>query len=67
MTALIPLLLKYIPYLIQASSSVPQIIEFVNQMKQIFTREKLWTPEDRAAFEAKVEAHTDDPAWKILD
>jgi hypothetical protein len=67
MNAIVALLLKYIPYLIQASLSVPQLIEFVNQMKQIFTREKIWTPEEEAAFDAKVESHTDDPAWKITD
>lgn len=67
MTAIVALLLKYIPYLIQASSSVPQVIEFVNEMKQIFTREKIWTPEEEAAFDAKVESHTSDPAWQIND
>ena len=67
MNALVALLLKYIPYLIQASLSVPQIIDFVNEMKQIFTRDKIWTPEEEAAFDAKVESHTQDPAWQVND
>lgn len=67
MTAILALVLKYIPYLVQAAGSVPEITGFIASLKQIFTRDKVWTPEEEAEFDAQTEALRSDPAWQIND
>lgn len=67
MTALIPFIIKYLPYLITASQSVPQIITFIAGLREIFSRDKSWTPEQESEFDALVESKRSDPYWKIED
>jgi len=67
MTSIVALILKYLPYLITASASVPQIITFLAQLKEIFKREKIWTPEQEAEFDAKTTAMRSKPEWQIID
>lgn len=67
MTAILALVLKYIPYLVQAAGSIPEITGFIASLKQIFTRDKVWTPEQEAEFDAQTEALRSDPAWQVND
>jgi hypothetical protein len=67
MTAILALVLKYIPYLVQAAGSIPQITGFIASLKEIFTRQKIWTPEEEAKFDAETAALRNDPAWQIND
>lgn len=67
MGAIIQLILKFLPYLVDAGKSIPQIITFIAQLRAIFARTKSWTPEQEAAFDASVEALRDDPAWQVTD
>lgn len=67
MTAIIAFVIKYLPYLITASNSVPQIISFIAGLREIFSRDKSWTPEQEAEFDALVESKRSDPYWKIED
>lgn len=67
MTAILALVLKYIPYLVQASASVPEITGFISSLRNIFSRDKVWTPEQEADFDASVEALKNDPYWQSQD
>lgn len=67
MMALIPLVLQYLPVLIQASQSIPAITTFISGLHGILKRDKSWTPEQEAEFDAQTEAMRNDPAWKIVD
>ncbi len=67
MTAILALVLKYIPYLVQAAGSIPEITGFISSLRDIFKREKTWTPEQEAAFDASVEALRSDPYWTSHD
>jgi hypothetical protein len=67
MTSIIALVLKYLPVLIQASQSIPEITGFIASLQAIFKRDKSWTPEQEAEFDAQTEAMRSDPAWQVLD
>ena len=67
MTSIIALVMKYLPYLVQASQSIPEITAFVASLQAIFKRDKIWTPEQEAAFDAQTEAMKSDPAWQVID
>jgi hypothetical protein len=67
MAAIIPIIIKYLPYLIQASQSIPEITGFIASLQAIFKRDKTWTPEQEADFDAQTEAMRSDPAWQVND
>lgn len=68
MNKIYELILKYLPFLVQASASVPEIIAFVHEMRDIFKRENVWTEDEERAFDAKLEDVTkNDPAWQRRD
>lgn len=63
MTAIVGLVLKYLPYLIQASQSIPEITGFISSIRNIFKRDKVWTPEQEKEFDDSIEALKSDPYW----
>ena len=65
MTAILALVIKFLPVLVQAVGSYPQIVEFIAGLRDIFKRDKIWTDEQEAEFDAQTEALRNDPAWKI--
>ena len=67
MLAILPIILQFLPYLVKASESVPQLIEFIAKLRAIFARDKSWTPEQEAAFDASIEELRNDPAFKVTD
>lgn len=67
MTAIVTLALKYLPYLVQASKSVPEITAFISSLQGIFKREKVWSPEQEKEFDDSVEALKNDPYWESED
>jgi hypothetical protein len=67
MGAIIAIIIQYLPYLVDATKTVPQIITFISELRAIFARTKSWTPEQEAAFDASVESLRSDPAWNIVD
>jgi len=67
MTAILALVLKYLPILVQAAGSIPEITSFISGLRQIFARTAIWTPEAEAKFDAETETLRDDPYWKIND
>lgn len=64
MSAIIAVVIKYLPYLVQASKSVPEIITFISNIRAIFARTKTWTPEEEKAFDDALENLKNDPYWK---
>lgn len=64
MTAILGIVLKYLPYLVQAAGSIPEITGFIANLQAIFKRDKTWTPEQEAEFDASVEALKSDPYWQ---
>ena len=67
MSSILVLVMKYLPYLVQASASIPEITGFLANIKAIFQRDKVWTPEQEAEFDAQTEAMRSDPAWQVTD
>ena len=67
MTAILALVLKYLPILVQAAGSIPEITGFISGFKDIFKRDKIWTPEQEAQFDAETQALRNDPAWQVND
>ncbi len=67
MSAILALVIKFLPYLTQAAQSTPEIISFIAALHDIFTRTKIWTPEQKAEFDAQTEALRSDPAWQVID
>jgi hypothetical protein len=67
MSAIIAIIIKYLPYLVDAGKTIPQIITFIAELRAIFSRTKTWTPEQEAKFDADTEALRSDPAWQVTD
>ena len=67
MTAILALIIQFLPYLVQAAKTIPEIVDFVQQLRTIFARTTTWTPEAEAAFDASLETMRSDPAWKSQD
>jgi len=67
MTAILALVLKYLPILVQAAGSIPEITGFISGLKNIFKRDKTWTAEEEAQFDAETQALRNDPAWQVND
>ncbi len=67
MSAILALVIKFLPLLTQVASSTPELIGFIKGLHDIFTRTKIWTPEQKADFDAQTEALRSDPAWQVID
>jgi hypothetical protein len=67
MSSIIPIILKYLPYLVQAAAEIPQITTFLAELQAIFKRDKVWTDQQEAEFDAQTEAMRSDPAWQVID
>ena len=67
MTAILALVLKFAPYLVQAAQSVPQLVSFIAELRAIFARDKVWTPEQEAEFDQSVQDLRFDTAWTPED
>lgn len=67
MTAILALVLKFLPYLVDAAKTIPQIIDFVSELRTIFARTKTWTPEAEKAFDDSLEAMRSDPDFQSQD
>ena len=63
MSAILVLVMKYLPVLVQAAGSIPEITGFIAGLKGIFARQKIWTAEEEAQFDAETAALRNDPAW----
>lgn len=64
MTAIIGIIINYLPVLIKAAKSVPEVIGFIKGVQEHLKQTKEWTPEQEAEFNAKLEALTSQPHWQ---
>lgn len=64
MKTVIDLFLKYLPQLVQAGKSIPDITKYVGELKETLKQDAEWTPQIEADFLAKVENVTSAPHWK---
>lgn len=64
MTALIPIFIKALPYLVTAAQEIPQIVTFISEVGAVFKRTKVWTPAQEAVFEQETADMRKDPAWQ---
>ncbi len=67
MSAILALVLKFLPYLTEAADAVPEIIGFIKGLHDIFARHNVWTPDEKAQFDAETEAMRSKPEWQITD
>jgi hypothetical protein len=67
MTAILPLILKFLPYLVQASQSIPEIVTFISELRTIFSRTDIWTPQAKAQFDAETQVLRSDPNFQVID
>lgn len=64
MTEIIALFIKYLPVLVKAAGTVPEIVSFIRRTQEILKQSKEWTPAEQAKFDADVEAITSQEHWK---
>ncbi len=67
MSAILSLVIKFLPLLTQVAQSTPALIGFIAGLHDIFTRRNIWTPEQKAEFDAQTQALRSDPAWQVID
>ncbi len=67
MTAIVALILQFLPYLVTAAADIPQLITFLAGLRDIFSRTNVWTADQAAQFDAATEAMRNDPAWTVTD
>ena len=64
MGALIPIFLQYLPSLIKAAQSVPEIIGFIKRTQDTLRQSKEWTAAEQAQFDKDVESVMSKPHWQ---
>lgn len=64
MTALIGLIVSYLPALLKAAQSVPEVLEFVKKVQSHLKQTNEWTPEQAAAFDKRLEEVTSQEHWQ---
>lgn len=64
MTALISIFLDYLPQLVQAAKTIPEIIGFIQRTKATLETTQEWGPTEQAAYDREVETITSQPHWQ---
>lgn len=64
MGAIIGIIVQFLPYLIKAGQSVPEVIDFVKHVQEHLKQTKEWTPEQEAEFNSRLEAVTGKAHWQ---
>jgi len=64
MTALIGLIVSYLPALLQAAKVVPEVMSFVKGVQTHLKQTKEWTPEQEAEFDKRLDEVTSQPHWQ---
>lgn len=58
------IVLQFLPYLIKGAAAAPELWDFIQKIRGHLNQTNQWTPEQRAEFDAKVEAVTSQEHWK---
>ena len=64
MGALIGIIVSYLPALLQAAKSVPDVLEFVKKVQSHLKQTKEWTEAQEREFDARLEEVTSKPHWR---
>lgn len=64
MTAIISLFMAYLPVLVKAAGTVPEIIGFIRRTQEILKQDKEWTVDQQVEFDKHVEELTSQEHWK---
>lgn len=64
MIALIPIFLQYLPQLVKAAQSIPELIGYIQRTKATLSTTGEWTPEQQAEYDKHVEEITSQPHWQ---
>jgi hypothetical protein len=66
MTAALALFLQYLPYLIQAGGSVPELISYVTKVREHYRQTGEWTKEQDDAFSKEIDdlINNPPPEWR---
>lgn len=64
MTAIISLFMTYLPVLVKAAGTVPEIIGFIRRTQEILKQDSEWTVEQQMKFDEQVESITSQEHWK---
>lgn len=63
MGTIISLFLNYLPILVNAAKSAPEIVTYIKETKAELSQTAEWTPEQEALFDRHVEEVTSQPWW----
>lgn len=64
MGSIISTFMEYLPTLLNAAKTVPQVLEYVNQQKATLQTTAEWTPGQEAEFNKRLEEVTAQPHWQ---
>lgn len=64
MGTIISTFMEYLPTLLKAAQTVPQLMEYVNHQKATLQTTAEWTPEQEAEFNKRLEEVTSQPHWQ---
>jgi hypothetical protein len=64
MGILISTFLEYLPILVKAAKSVPEIVGFIQRTQKTLSEDAEWTAADQARFDAQVESITSQEHWR---
>jgi hypothetical protein len=63
----IALFLQYLPQLIQAAKSVPDVVDYIKKTHEHLKQSEEWTEEQEAQFDRHLEEVTSQPWWQPED
>lgn len=61
---IVAIFLQYLPQLVQAAKTIPEIIGFIQRTKATLETTEEWTAAEQAAYDREVETITSQPHWK---
>ena len=64
MTALIGIIISYLPTLIKAAKSVPDVMEFIKKVQSHLKQTNEWTANQEEEFNKRLEEVTSQEHWK---
>lgn len=63
-TAIIGIIVEYLPVLMKAVKSVPEVMDFVKRVQEHLKQTKEWSAEQEAEFDRRLEEVTSKPHWQ---
>lgn len=64
---MVPLFIEFLPLLVKAAKSVPEVITFIQKTRERFKQDKEWDAAAEEAFNRYKDEITSAPHWKSED